>query len=195
MSQTTKMAELDYGDMEDWLPYWKLWGEEGIHDESEVSTDMNGDPVKGETFPEKFFNKYFIPYLKGAETQPLDDGTFIVYFSDGTALRQDTTHPEKINGWFFYPSNAKRCGLYPQNGIGMNKMACDGKCCFGFSFSILEGRYGNTRAGFEPNKYYWDKGTREQLVSLCKVYRFSCAALIQYDGWHISKDYPQRIKL
>lgn len=196
MNQAVKMAEIDYGAMGYWLPYWSLWGAEGITRESEVATDFNGNSVKGNTLPEKFFNKYFIPYLKGAYTEPLDDGTFIVHFADGTSLRQNPSHPEKINSYFFYPSNPKRCGLYPDKNITeMNKMAGQGKCCFEFSFSTLEGRYNNERAGFEPNKYYWDSGTRKQLVSLCKTYRFSCAALIQYDGWHVSNDYPQKFKL
>ena len=55
--------------------------------------------------------------------------------------------------------------------------------------------------GFEPFKYKWD-GTRESLLNACKnpsgnvdsaTSPAFCTALIQYDNWTISDDYPKKV--
>ena len=192
MTQAIELAKLDYGEIDYWFPYG---GSSEYVKPQEVETDKDGNPVSGQTNAEKFFNKFFAPYIKGTKTELLPDGTFVVYFADGSALRQGLLHPQKVNSWIYYPKVTQTCSFTADyQNAGMSGLTCLGKCCFDFVFASHDGYNNIANKGFNTDKFYWTDGTRDQLTSLCRVYGFSCAALIQYDGWHISKDYPRRIK-
>ena len=60
------------------------------------------------------------------KTEELSDGTFIVYFPDGSALKQ--YQQATTRDWFFYPSKAKDCiEQYGDRGGS-------GICAFAFNF-------------------------------------------------------------
>lgn len=184
INQAVIMAENDYGDKIYW--YQDLQG---------AQTDDEGNLIPGSSESEKWFNKYLAPYLEIIKTEEMSDGTFIVFFPDGSALKQ------ALNGttrdWLFYPSKVNDCiKQYGDNGGS-------GICTFAFIFNPspvdpTTWKY-HINKGFEPYMYSWD-GNYEQLINGCKeqnqnaIGRMYCAALIQYNGWKITKDYPQRIR-
>ncbi len=178
INQAVVMAENDYGDKIYW--YEDLEG---------AQTDADGNLIPGSSDAEKWFNKYLAPYMKILKTEELADGTFIVYFPDGSALKQfkqDTTRD-----WLFFPQNAAKC----MDGNPETLMML-GKCAFAFNFQPRalnqDWKYHNNK-GFEPWMWQWD-GTRDTLLNGCKGETpYFCTALIQYEGWKIPKDYPQRI--
>ena len=183
INQAVTMAENDYGEKKYW--YADLHG---------AQTDADGNLIPDSSESLKWFNKYLAPYMEIIKTEELSDGTFIVYFPDGSALKQ--YQQATTRDWFFYPSKAKDCiEQYGDRGGS-------GICAFAFNFypnmDNIYWRY-HYNKGFEPWMYNWD-GTRESLLNGCKAEtdtsldRNFCTALIRYDGWKISKDYPQRIR-
>ena len=182
MNQAITLAENDYGDR----AYW-------YEDLSGTQFDKDGNIVPGSSEAEKWFNKYLVPYMKIMKTEELSDGTFMVYFPDGSALQQ--VYSSSSRDWYFYTSNAKKCASNtPEHANGI--------CRFTFAFKpVGEGNawkyhYGK---GFEPCKYLWD-GSKDMLYRGCEsqvgdaILHGMCTALIQYNGWKIPKDYPQRIR-
>ena len=184
INQAVRMAEVEYGDK-------KIWFE----DLRGANIDDTGKPIAGSSNAEKWFNKYLAPHLKIVKTELLSDGTFIVYFPDGSAIRQFQLGTTR--DWLFYPNRADKC----MEKFGINadgNWASVGKCSFAFNFmptannSLWKYHYNK---GFEPWKYAWN-GKRESLYNNCKrttSTNESCAALIQYDGWKIGSDYPQKL--
>ncbi len=188
INQAVTMAENDYGEKNYW--YADLQG---------AQTDDEGNLIPDSSESLKWFNKYLAPYMAIIKTEELSDGTFIVYFPDGSALKQ--YQQATTRDWFFYPSKAKDCiGQYGDRGGS-------GICAFAFIFNLnvqdnnpdnIYWRY-HYNKGFEPWMYNWD-GTRESLLNGCKTEvdpsldRNFCTALIRYDGWKITKDYPHRVK-
>ncbi len=183
INQAITMAENDYGDKK----YW-------FEDLEGAQTDDEGNLIPGSSEAEKWFNKYLAPYMEIIKTEELSDGTFIVYFPDGSALKQ--YQQATTRDWFFYPSKAKDCiEQYGDRGGS-------GVCAFAFIFCPItdntDWRY-HYNKGFEPYMYAWD-GTYEKLINGCEdqnqnaIGRMYCTALIQYNGWKITKDYPQRIR-
>lgn len=190
INQAVKMAEVDYGDK-------KIWWQ----DLSGALIDNEGNPIAGSSESEKWFNKYLAPYLKIVKQETLSDGTFIVYFADGGALRPAS---KTTRDWHFYPGKPQKCiEMYGDNG---------GKGICVFTFNLMPQVYGKhlvenwkyiQNKGFEPFKYHWD-GTEEQLKTMCYtgVCGFDafvsgteyCATLIQYNGWKIPDDYPHKVK-
>lgn len=185
INQAIKMAEVDYGDKSYW--YEDLAGAE---------IDKDGNPIPGSSDAEKWFNKYLAPYMKIIKTETLSDGSYIVYFPDGSALRPES---HSTRDWFFYPGNANKC---IQQG---NKR---GECVFMFNFKPTESlipefwKY-HYKKGFEPWKYAWD-GSREQLEDLCYTGKANesdesvsgrnyCTALIQINNWKIPNDYAYKV--
>lgn len=183
INQAVIMAENDYGDKIYW--YQDLQG---------AQTDDEGNLIPGSSESEKWFNKYLAPYLEIIKTEEMSDGTFIVFFPDGSALKQ--YQQATTRDWLFYPAKAKKCiELYGNSGGR-------GICSFTFIFNAsaskddIYWKY-HYNKGFEPWMYKWD-GTKASLINGCKyndgMDRNFCAALIQYNGWKITKDYPQRIR-
>lgn len=181
INQAVVMAENDYGDKKEW--YEDLTGAE---------IDNDGNPIPGSSELEKWFNKYLMPYLIEVKTETLSDGTFMVYFSDGSALA--TISAGRGRDWYFYPSNPEKC-------MSRTQEKANGICRFVFSFKPVGDEYSwkyHLDKGFEPAKYRWD-GSSENLYKGCSdkisdgILHGHCTALIQYNGWKIPKDYPFRI--
>ena len=188
------MAEAQYGDKKYWFEDLKG---------SEI--DGDGNPVPGSSPAEKWFNKYIGKHMNISQSKLIDGGRFIVYFADGSALAQ--LNAGTTRDWAFFPAKADKCmerygGFYNAthavqgNGIGI--------CSFLFNFkpnSDSDSWKYHKNKGFEPWKYKWD-GTRESLLNACKnpsgnvdsaTSPAFCTALIQYDNWTISDDYPKKV--
>ncbi len=184
INQAVKMAEVDYGDK-------KIWFE----DLTGADLDDDGNPVAGTSEQEKWFNKYLAPYLKIIKTKTLSDGSFMVYFPDGSSL-----HPKShtTRDWIFYPGKAEKCiEQYGTNG-GL------GICAFAFNFQPVNDGTGkwlyHINKGFEPWKWCWD-GTESHLKQGCAEGGVTgsttpglyCTALIQFNNWKIPDDYPYKV--
>ncbi len=179
INQAVKMAEVQYGDKKDWF-----------EDLRGAQLDDNGEPIPGTSEQEKWFNKYLAPYLVITKTKILPDGSFMVYFPNGSALKalKHTTRD-----WHFIPTKPDKCKAF-------------GICKFTFNFNPSNNteywKYHKDK-GFEPFKYSWG-GTLEQLENACyknqclytsssaECGKFYCTALIQYNGWKIPDDYPYK---
>lgn len=184
INQAVKMAELDYGDKQ----YW--W-----NDLAGAQLDDEGNPIEGTSEAESWFNKYLKPYMKIIKQETLSDGTFIVYFPDGSALRllqQATTRD-----WLFYPGTPEKC----IKQYGTNDKNANGICSFAFNFRPIDNGDNkwiyHINKGIEPFKHNWD-GSYEKLYSAgdygCKNgNRRYCTAIIQYNGWKIPEDYPYKV--
>ncbi len=182
MNQAIMMAEVDYGDK-------KFWYE----DVAGAEFDKDGNPVPGSSEAEKWFNKYLAPYLKIAKSETLSDGSYMIYFADGSAVRpwHDSTRD-----WHFYPGNPQKC----LEKYGTNIHAANGKCAFAFIFNpanTSEGWKYHYNKGIEPYKAGWD-GDRQKLYSGA-LYSCSgsephyCTAIIQMNNWTIPEDYPKKV--
>ena len=180
MNQAVILSEVDNGDKKEW--YEDLAG---------AQIDDEGKPVAGSSELEKWFNKYLMPYLNDVKSETLSNGTFIVYFADGSALA--TVYSGWSRDWYFYPSNAEKC-------MEKTPDKANGICRFVFGFKPsgdISWQY-HFDKGFEPTKYLWD-GSEDMLYSGCSgtignsITHSMCTALIQYYGWKIPKDYPLRI--
>lgn len=181
INQAVLLSEADNGDKQYWFA-----------DLQGADIDDEGNPIEGSSNLEKWFKKYIMPYLNDIKYETLTDGTFIIYFADGSALATVTA----TNGrdWYFYPSNVEKC---------MEKTVdkANGVCRFVFSFKPVGDEYSwkyHINKGFEPTKYRWD-GSVDTLYRGCRnniddsAIHSHCSALIQYYGWKIPKDYPFRI--
>ena len=183
INQAIIMAENDYSDKKIW--YQEVAG---------ADIDDEGNPVPGSSEAEKWFNKYFAPYLKIIKTEILSDGSFMAYFADGSALRiwKTSTHD-----WYFYPVNPKKC--IERHGLSIHRGA-GGKCVFLFNFepnSELEVWKYHYNKGLEPYKYAWDGDIKKLYTgttySCDGANPHYCTAIIQMNGWKIPKDYPLKI--
>lgn len=190
MNNAIKLAEIDYGDTSGWLDSY--YGCDYIVP-AYVETDKDENPVSGKSPNQKFFNKYFAPYLPISHTEYLPNGSYIVYFRDGTAMRPGISYvTSKCYHWIFYPGNAKRCG-FEDNSFEYPKYN-GGKCRFAFEFR--PGIKSNERKPYGFQGFgFTQETTRTNLRNDCINYGFWCTGLIQYDGWDISIDYPRKIKL
>ena len=189
MNQAIRMAENDYGGKKDWLDAHS--GCDYIRPQF-VESDMNGNLVLGATQTEKFFNKFFAPYLKISHVKHLSNGSFVAYFPDGSAISPGPDYPTtKCYNWMYFPSNPDRCGYEPSSTFGDEQ---GGKCRFSFTLR-LGLREKQQPFGFQP--FYYGNGvpSRSTLKSDCQNYGFPCSALIQYDGWHVAVDYPKNRKI
>ncbi len=188
MNQAIKMAEADYGNVNQWDKYELLCekDENGNDDTSKLITNI------------EYFNKYFAPYIIANRTVTNDGtGRVVVYFADGSLGLFDA------QAIVFYP-NAKDYSVTENHISGglRGDYSQMGTKCFTFLFSPTDNTTANKyhyNKGIEPYKYNWD-GTEEMLrnnnnigckqeVSNSRAY---CTALIQMNGWKIPKDYPLR---
>lgn len=193
INQAVRLAEVQYGDK-------KIWFE----DLAGATIDNEGRPVEGSSEAEKWFNKYLAPHLKIIKQETLSDGTFIVYFPDGSALRQ--LNPSITRDWSFYPGNVQKClKKYPnsEGSLSNNRMS-SGICEFAFNFypnpnmGTPEYWMYHYNKGFEPYKYRWNgtlAGLKDSSTELgcSQTKRAYCTAIIQYNGWKIPDDYPLKV--
>ncbi len=183
INQAIKMAEVDYGDKQYW---WE--------DVKGATIDKDGNPVPGSSEQEKWFNKYLAPYMKILKTEILSDGSFIVYFPDGSALRSSIY---TTRDWYFYTGNPDKCMSLGAAGRGT--------CFFPFYYNPnREDKIAyNANKSFEPWKYAWN-GKIEDLKRACYNNtslgdssvqgRSYCTALIQLNNWKIPDDYPYKVR-
>ena len=189
INQAVLMAEAEYGDKK----YW-------FEDLSGAEIDGDGNPVPGSSPAEKWFNKFIGKHMNISQSKLVYGGRFIVYFADGSALLQKNLGT--TGDWEFFPSKADKC----IERYGISEVlygSAQGVCSFAFNFvpnaNTEDWKYHFNR-GFEPWKYKWD-GTRESLLEGCNrtgtdtdgIGPVFCTALIQYDNWTISDDYPKKV--
>ncbi len=193
INQAIQRAEVDYGDKK----YW-------YQDTNHIDTDKDGNPVKGSSTVEKWWNKYMAPYIKTVDIKYDEHGRPIFMFADGSALK--ATQFDSMRDWIFYTGDPEKC--IEKYGTADNSI---GKCSFAFIFmpgGDGASKYANTseawrhhrNKGFEPYKYYWD-GTKDGLINGgsypgtgCNDSKTAyCTALIQYNGWKIPDDYPFKV--
>ena len=183
MNQAIIQAEADYGDKKDWFEDLSMVDEEGNIDSSKV---------------EDWFNKYFAPYLKIIKTEKFADGTFIVYFPDGSAL--ELLLNTSTRDWDFYPGNIQKCKQKEKNNE-----TDQGICRFTFLFnparksnSGLSSWTYHLNKGLEPFKTDWDGDiqklyTHSQFGCNASAGRYYCTAIIQMNGWKIPDNYPFKV--
>lgn len=81
--------------------------------------DKDGNPVAGSSESEKWFKKYLAPYLKITSIETKTDGSFMIYFPDGSALKPSG---KNTCDWPFYPGKSDKCikpfsfEFYPADG-------------------------------------------------------------------------------
>lgn len=183
INQAIKMAEVDYGDK-------KIWYE----DLEGAQMDEDGNPIEGTSKSEKWFRKYLAPYMKILKIETQKDGSFLVYFPDGSALRPIAA---TTRDWVFYPGKPDKC----IKTYGLQYSNTNGICSFAFNFMPTVNsemwKY-HYNKGIEPWKWQWD-GTRTSLMEGCKgknsgsISKQYCTALIQYENWKIPDDYPYKV--
>ena len=184
MNQAVQKAELEYGDK-------KFWYE----DVGGLKTDADGNPIEGSSKTDDWFQKYLAPHLQIIKKEVSSDGIPTYYFPDGSALA--ASQAGESRDWVFYVGKPEKCRIKHNNDPGI--------CAFIFEFyPASQSNYWKYLydKGFEPAKVGWN-GTKENLyagnVWACDKTgntidsRAYCAALIQYNGWKIPKDYPVRV--
>ena len=184
MNQAVQKAELEYGDK-------KFWYE----DVGGLKTDADGNPIEGSSKTDDWFQKYLAPHLQIIKKEVSSDGIPTYYFPDGSALAAGQAGESR--DWVFYVGKPEKCRTKHNNDPGI--------CAFVFEFypasQSNSWKYLYDK-GFEPAKVGWN-GTKENLYAgnawACDKTgntidsRAYCAALIQYNGWKIPKDYPVRV--
>ena len=183
MNQAIIRAEADYGDKKYWFEDLSAIDEDGNINSSKI---------------EEWFNKYFTPYIKIIKIEQNADGTFIVYFPDGSALELvvNTT----TRNWDFYPGNIQKCKQKEKNNEKVT-----GICRFTFLFNpAIKSNSGpsswtyHLNKGIEPFKTDWDGDIRKlydhgQFGCNAAAGRYYCTAIIQMNGWKIPNDYPFKV--
>ena len=181
INQAILMSEAQYGPRE----YWYT-------DIPNTGMDSFGTPIADASAAQPWFDKYIGKFMNVVRYDTLSGNTFIVYFSDGSALAQ--INPNNIRDWVFFPQNPLKClersDLWHIRGV----------CGFAFEFvPVVADDYKylwkyHINKGFEPWRYDW-RGTEEELYQGCADTDSGayCTAIIQNNGWKIPKDYPRKI--
>lgn len=163
MNQAIKLAENDYGEMTYWAPDYT-----------------------SENFGE-WYEEYLAQYTQNIYNKEEHGYYYDVAFNDGSGFRAYLTDDGLRSAWIFFCPKFNKCvddsnGWETEKYNGINA----------FLFAIC------------PNGKFVSSGycsgipsSREGLINGCANSdphsRHACTMLIQYDGWKISKDYPQRI--
>lgn len=168
INQAIKLSEVDNGSSE----YW--------------------DYPENDNVPElkEFYDKYLGKYLKVLEvsdkvvstsdtSEKLPEGTILVYFSDGAAMKMRYINGVDIT---YYPDSKK---VTEESKLNRTR--------FAFCFNKPGAACVST---VEPYSFRWD-GTRDGLKNHASYgcrknapnYMF-CAKLLQYDNWEFKSDYP-----
>lgn len=184
INQVIQMAEVKYGDKENWAP---------------KDTD-------------EFWNVYIKPYLKYTDVENVTtDGAlgsqkYLISLPDGSGFIMDIYFSYKSDGSPLLKTNGGHFIFCPQvkdcrGGVDYSIM---GKKQFLFGYWPNEdpAAGGHTKMkyhkgkGVEPYLAHWD-GREESLTDIdhygCKAGSATaafCTAVIQHNGWHIPKNYP-----
>ncbi|PWL78741.1 hypothetical protein DBY21_03685 [Candidatus Gastranaerophilales bacterium] len=172
INQAILMAEKDYGDK-------KYWYQDVTNT---TQKDEDGNFIKGSNKAELWFNQYLAPYLNILRSETLNDGTFVVYFPDGSAL-QPVDHTTR--DWNFYPGSLEKCRKKYKpitNAYGI--------CVFPFIFyptGTNEDWQYHYNKGMEPYKYRMHK------INDLYSNKFYSTAVIQMNNWSVPKQYRFKI--
>ena len=143
----------------------------------------------------EWFKNYIGKYMNILKYETLSDGTFLVYFPDGSAMQQLNSNFSRE--YVFYPGNPNKC-LDHYNGHVYNTL---GKCGFKFMYFPADSNWYykyHYLKGVEPARYGLS-GSRDEMKATmyedCSdPYQGKyCTAIIQDNGWRIPSDYPQKI--
>ena len=177
MNQAIKLAEVDYGEASMWVPQ---------------RGDDNGDFGV-------WYNTYLDKNIKSL-SKNYYDLYYHVAFSDGSGFAayipkapSDGTAMGPVRAYIFYCTDYKYCSMPTYEGTSGTtfdeRNSYDGKHTFLFSI-CSDGRFAASGCVSADDNYY----SRDVLLSGCADSdphkRHLCTALIQHDGWKISKDYP-----
>ena len=189
LSQAITNAQYDYGDMSGWD---FVYGVDGSTEEGQEILNAS---------LENFAHKYIFPYVKiitdcGADTSRYCNYPMIM----GWGIYEDQW---SSNDYRFIINNSMLIRLVYGNSNGMYGSGI-------WMFVDLNNRQGPNRPGRDIFTFYLDYKTsvfapygrghsREELMNGSRGCNLAssngtkggwCAALIEYDGWEIKKDYP-----
>ena len=177
MNQAIDLAEAENGDKKVWYNY----NAAGLDDEGNSKTLT-------------WYNKYLAKHIKTIKVTVDNVGRPTFYLADGSAFKP--RHNTALADWLFYPGNPDKCNKKYSEDDSI------GRCAFVFIFRPnLNSSYWimHYDKGMEPHKYDWN-GSRDDLKNNANYgcnnktsYKAYCTALIQYDGWKISDDYPLKV--
>ena len=183
INQAIKMSESQNGPKEFWYASY-----------SGAVIGDDGKPIEGTSQAQAWFENYIGKYMNILKYETLSDGTFLVYFPDGSSLEQ--LNRTQSRDWTFYPGDPHKC-LEKYNNQVYDTI---GRCSFAFQFMpTVSNEYGylwtyHINKGFEPWRYSWN-GDLDELYTDCasNAHRKYCTAIIQNNGWKIPNNYPQKI--
>ena len=173
MNQAVKLAEVENGEASMWMPQ------------------------RGDDFADfgEWYNKYLDKNIKSL-SKNYSGHYYHVAFADGSGfaayIPTESMLLESISAYIFYCTDYKYCSM-PQYDSGddvafSETNSFDGK--YTFLFSICSNGKVAASSLCNPTHSY----TRDVLLNGCSATdphkRHFCTALIQHDGWKISKDYP-----
>ncbi len=175
VNQAIRLSEAEYGDKKEWF------GGKEVYDGEDKAVERD-----------EWFQKYIGKHMKIVKKEiglpamvGWSSGGNLYYLANGSAFgfMQGT-----IRDWVFFPGNPYKC---------LNKNSNPTRSCmFWFNYCPAcknEGWDYLYNKSVEPWKFQWD-GTEEYLKTHCAGYGGTfCAALIQYNGWSIPKDYPAKV--
>lgn len=162
-----------------------------------MSEAQNGQKEQWDFSDEKFWDKYFAPYVKTVKKDiyEADNQQYQrIYFPDGSLMLFKI--PSNLN-YFYYP-NAKNF-----NSDTFNDRSAMGKTLFLFDFvlnSYADINNALFKNGFQPVSY----GLNQDLSNLYQGHRNSCnkessnptfcTFAIMQNGWKIPANYPFKVK-
>ncbi len=132
----------------------------------------------------EWWEEYLSKYVKNIYKKEAHDRYYDVAFNDGSGFRAYIPEDSAGRAWIFFCPRFDRClddtnGWEKYNGIDA------------FLFGICP------NGKMASSGYCTTQPSRDVLIRGCAnstpKERHACTMLIQYDGWKISKDYPQRI--
>lgn len=139
-----------------------------------------------------WWNKYMNNYFTSKDVVKTNDG-IIITLADGSGFGIYSPASNKREGisWvhIVYCIDYKSCKKHlDRSGGKLYPVSLDGKNTFLFNGSQTDIRtYGSGN-----DRYVLINETGTSQYGCAKSYKAYCAALIQYDGWKISDDYPIR---
>lgn len=173
INQAIKFAEAEHGDARDWLAAEYLDAESLYN----------------------FWNTYMAKYFTCKEVLKASDGILII-LADGSAFGIYNPGMTFINGidWMHivYYVDYKSCKkIMENNGNNIYAVPLDGKNTFLFralGASVVTYYSTVTSGNIKSRDILLNENSHN--YGCANSYKAYCAALIEYDGWKINKDYP-----
>ena len=144
--------------------------------------DMNWDEVRAYNPDdmEKFYNHYWLPYVKTVSITKLSKGILVEYANGSGAYHQRNsvnTVGVSASSFIVFCPEYKYCKNVDVSNAHHN--AVDGKHTFAL-----------WNRGIVPQEFKTYPYSRNELIELCKNDKYYCSSLIYLDGWQIKEDYP-----